>query len=48
MIELVKTNIDSIKNACKNMQVKSLYLFGSATKKQSLMTKATWILFSAL
>lgn len=31
MVELVKRNIGSIKEACKNMQVKSLYLFGSGT-----------------
>lgn len=33
MVELVKKNIDLIADACKNMQVKSLYLFGSGTKE---------------
>ena len=33
MVELVKKNIDLITEVCRNMQVKSLYLFGSGTNE---------------
>jgi uncharacterized protein len=32
MVEVVKNNIDKITAACKEMEVKSLYLFGSGTR----------------
>ncbi len=31
MVDIVKNNLNKISQACNSMQVKSLYLFGSAT-----------------
>ena len=33
MVEIVKQNLDKIKDACRKMQVKHLYLFGSGSDK---------------
>lgn len=32
MVDIVKNNLDKIVDVCKQMQVKSLYLFGSASR----------------
>jgi uncharacterized protein len=33
MVEAVENNLDKIKDVCKKMQVKHLYLFGSGSRK---------------
>jgi predicted nucleotidyltransferase len=33
MVDVVKNNLDEIIQTCKDMQVKSLYLFGSGARK---------------
>jgi predicted nucleotidyltransferase len=35
MVELIKNNLDRIQDVCKRHHVKSLYLFGSATKQDN-------------
>lgn len=34
MVDIVKNNLDKIIDACKNHQVKELYLFGSAAREK--------------
>lgn len=40
MVELVKTNLDKIIDACKKHQVQSLYLFGSAAREHDFTDKS--------
>ena len=35
MVDLVKNNLESIKEACKKHKVKTLYLFGSAANEKA-------------
>ena len=40
MVDLIKNNLESIKEACKKHKVKTLYLFGSATDENKFNTQS--------
>ena len=40
MVDLVKNNLELIKEACKKHKIKTLYLFGSATDENKFNTQS--------